>query len=422
MTDAPSLSPLEAAVCDRITPESLVALTSELVAIPSLSGQEGGIQTWLAGRLTELGMSVETIDLDMATLAQHPAFSSEVDRAEAVAVLGRIGSGRGRTLLIDAHVDVVPPGHEEDWETPAFAPAVRDGRVYGRGACDMKGGLAAAAIAMSAIAASGISLSGTVILACVVGEEDGGSGTLGVLEHGIRADGCLIPEPTGGALVPAVAGALSWRITVRGKSAHGCLREEGVSAIEKFAIVHRAVLDLEEGRNARSSPGFEWLTRPFAICGGRIVGGDWPSSECDWLVWEGRYGVSPEEDLAAARAEFEEAVAAACASDPWLAAHPASIEWWGGQFLPARTSLDDPIVTTTMAAVTDVTGVAPQVRGMPYGCDAGLTVGVAGIPTVVLGPGDIRDAHAPNESVTITNLVDAARVIAVSVLRFCGTA
>lgn len=416
------LSPVERAVCRAITAEAVVALASELIAIPSLSAEEGPIQDWLAARLPELGLATRTLDLDMAALAEHPAFSAEVERTEAAAVLGRIGSGAGRALLIDGHVDVVPAGRPEDWQTPTFAPSVRAGRLYGRGACDMKGGLAAAAVALAAIAASGTELSGSATLACVVGEEDGGSGTLGVLERGIRADGCIIAEPTGGAVVPAVAGALSWRITVRGRSAHGCLREEGVSAIERFGVVHRAVLDLETRRNARPAPGFEWLERPFAICGGRIEGGDWPSSECDWLIWEGRYGVSPEEDLDAARAEFEAAIASASAGDPWLAEHPASVEWWGGRFLPARTSLDDPVVASTLGAVADVTGSRAPIRGMPYGCDAGLTVGVGGIPTVVFGPGDIRDAHAPDESVAVADLVSAAQVLAVATLRFCGTA
>jgi acetylornithine deacetylase len=399
-----------------------VALTSELVATPSLSGEEAAGQDQVADLLTGVGMDVERFTTEVAPLSRHPAYSAEFDRDVLPGVVGRVGAGAGPTLLIDGHVDVVPAGDPGDWTTPAFAPTVRDGRLYGRGACDMKGGLAAAIHAVEALDHAGVQLAGGLAIASVAGEEDGGSGTLALLEHGVTADACVIPEPTDLAVVPAVAGALSWRITIRGRSAHGCLREEGVSAIELFAGVHRAVLALEERRNRRGTdPLFSWLERPYAICGGRIAGGDWPSSEADWLTWEGRYGVAPGEDLEAARRELEEAVAAAAGEHPWLTEHPPEVTWWGGQFLPARIPTDHAIVTTTAGAVTVATGREADVRGMPYGCDMGLTVGVGGIPTVVFGPGDIRDAHAPDESVAVSDLVQAAGALAITALRFCGT-
>jgi acetylornithine deacetylase len=329
----------------------------------------------------------------------------------------------GPSLLLNGHIDVVPTGDPGDWTTPPFAPSVRDGRVFGRGACDMKGGVAAALHALEVIAGAGIDLAGSVALASVVGEEDGGCGTLAMLEHGVRADGCVIMEPTELSVVPAVAGALSWRVRVRGWSAHGCLREEGVSAFEAFGPVHRAVLDLERRRNAREPDAlFAWLDRPFAICGGRIAGGDWPSSEMDWLLWEGRYGVAPGEDLDAARAEFERAIADAAAADPWLRDHPPVVEWWGGQFYPGRTDIDDGMVSTVLAAATEVTGERPAVRGMPYGCDLGLITNLGSIPTVVFGPGDVRDAHRPDESVPVADLVAVAQTLVSTTLRFCGIA
>ncbi len=181
------------------------------------------------------------------------------------------------------------------------------------------------------------------------------------------------------------------------------------------------MLDLERRRNAREADGlFAWLERPFAICGGRITGGDWPSSEMDWLAWEGRYGVAPGEDLDVARRELEDAVAAACAEDDWLRDHPATVTWWGGQFVPGATDVSDRTVTTVRAAATDVLGREPALRGMPYGCDLGLTVNAGGIPTVVFGPGDVRDAHRPDESVPVEELVAAARTLALAIVRYCG--
>jgi acetylornithine deacetylase len=410
-------------VLEAIDTDRLVDLTRELIAVPSLSGEETDGQHLVADRMRDVGLDVDTWEIDVPAMQDNPWYSAEVDREVAVGVVGSAGGSSGPRLLLDGHMDVVPTGDPADWTTPAFVPSVRDGRVYGRGACDMKGGLAAALHALEAIRAAGVRLAGAVTLASVVGEEDGGCGTLALLDRGIRADGCVIMEPTQCSVVPAVAGALSWRLRVRGRSAHGCLREEGVSAIEAFRPLHRAVLDLERRRNRRvGDPLFAWLDTPFAICGGRIAGGDWPSSEMDWLIWEGRYGVAPGEDLDAARSEFEEAVAAAAAEHAWLRDHPPTVEWWGGQFYPGRTPTDAAVVTDVLAAVTQVTGRQPLVRGMPYGCDLGLTTNVGHIPTVVFGPGDVRDAHRPDEFVPIADLVTVARTIALTALRFCGVA
>jgi acetylornithine deacetylase len=408
----------EQQVLDRINAEDLVACTSTLIAVPTLSGDEDPGQEVVAHLLRDAGADVETWRADTAAIQDDPWFSTEFDRTDPLCVIGSIGAGDGPTLLVNGHIDVVPTG--AGWTTPPFVPQVRDGRLYGRGACDMKGGLASAIIAMRAIKESGVRLPGRVVLASVYGEEDGGSGTVAVLHRGVTADACVIPEPTELSVVSAVAGALSFRVRIAGKSAHGALREEGVSAIERLAVVHRSLMSLEERRNAREhDPVFDWLRLPFSLCAGRVVGGDWPSSEAAWVNIEGRYGVAPGEDLATARAEFEAAVAETAAADAWLRDNPPIVEWWGGQFFPARTDPQGPIATTLTGALRDGAEREPVVRGMPYGCDMGITVGRAGIPTVVFGPGDIRAAHAPDEHVPVDDLVACSRALALTMLRYC---
>jgi acetylornithine deacetylase len=229
-------------------------------------------------------------------------------------------------------------------------------------------------------------------------------------------------EPTELKLAPAHAGALSFRVHVPGRSAHGSVREEGVSAIETFRPVHDALLALEAERNRRlQQPLFARYALPFALSIGRLQSGDWPSSVPDHLVCEGRYGIAPGEDAEAARHEFEFAVAAAAAEHPYLQEHPPTVEWWGGQFLPAQTPDDAAIVAVTRSAITSIAGRPPVVEAMTYGADMRLLVNEGGIPTVLFGPGNVRKAHQPDESVPIEELMTAAQVITLLALRFCGT-
>ncbi len=410
----------EAKVLNRIDRDALVADLSALIAIESLGGAETPAQQWMAARLGGLGLEVDTWEIDFPALKQHPAFSMEVDRKQGFGVVGTLGDGDGPALVLNGHVDVVPVGDLAQWTVPPFAATIRDGQVFGRGACDMKGGLAAALAALAALTASRVPLRGRVSLQSVIAEEDGGAGTLATILRGHRGDGALSMEPTELMLAPAHAGALSFRIRVPGLSAHGCVREEGVSAIETFRPVHDALLALEADRNLRlRQPLFERYRLPYALSIGRIGAGDWPSSVPDLLFCEGRYGIAPGEDVDAAKVEFERAVASAANGHTYLADHPPVVEWWGGQFMPAVTPMDAAIVSSATAAITDMTGHPPRVEGMTYGADMRLLVNQGGIPTVLFGPGNVRRAHRPDESVPIDDLLTVARVIALTAMRFC---
>ena len=138
------------------------------------------------------------------------------------------------------------------------------------------------------------------------------------------------------------------------------------------------------------------------------------------LVFEGRYGIAVDEEQEAARRAFEAAVAEAAQADPWLRDHPPVVEWWGGQFYPARTGVDHPLVQTMTAAIQEVVGKAARVEGMTYGADMGLLVNVGHTPTVLFGPGDVRISHRPDEYVAVGELETAVRTLALTALRFCG--
>ena len=414
------LSSNEAAIVHRIDRAALLQDLSDLISIASLGGHESPAQEWMTARMQQMGLDVDAWEIDWATLRQHPAFSMEVPRDHGIGVVGSVGDGSGPTLILNGHVDVVPVGDLAQWTVPPFAATIRDGRVMGRGACDMKGGLAAALAAMRAITAARVPLRGRLALHSVIAEEDGGAGTLATVLRGHTGDGALSMEPTELMLAPAHAGALSFRIRVPGLSAHGCVREEGVSALETFRPIHDALLELEARRNHRlRQPLFERYRLPYALSIGKVTAGDWPSSVPDLLICEGRYGIAPGEDPEAAQREFEQAVAAAADGNAYLRGHAPAVEWWGGQFMPATTAADATVVTTTQDAITAVTGHPPRVEGMTYGADMRLLVNQGGIPTVLYGPGNVRQAHRPDEYVPIDDLMTVARVITVLALRFC---
>lgn len=416
-------APHEQRVLQAVDVDGLVARLRELIAIDTSGGGETPGQLWMADFMADSGMDVDRWDLDLAALRRDPSCSEELDRPEAMGVVGRMGQGRGPVLVLNGHMDVVPPGDRRLWSVPPFEGTVRDGRVHGRGAADMKGGLLCALFAVRAIRDAGVQLEGSLLVQSVVGEEDGGIGTLAAVRRGHTGDAAIVMEPTRLVLAPAQAGAFNFRVTVPGRAAHGALRAEGVDPIDRFIPVYRALQELERRRNARPRHHlFRDADLPFALCVGTVRAGVWASTVAESLTFEGRLGIAPDEDGDGARRELEATISAVADTDPWLRDHPPTVEWWGGQFAPAVIDPGHPIVAAVGAAHAAVTGTPPAVRGMPYGADMRLLVNEGVTPTVLYGPGDVRRAHAPDEFVEIAELEVATGVLALTILRFCGLA
>ena len=405
----------------------LVARTSELVRIPSVGGTdaEHEAQAHVAGLLARGGLDVDHWPIDLDELTVDPEFpGAEVARDEAWGVVGRLaGAGDGPTLLLNGHVDVVPIGDPAAWTSDPFDGAVVDGRIHGRGSCDMKAGLMAAHVAVQALRTAGVRLAGDVLIAAVEGEEDGGLGTFAMLRRGWTADACVIPEPTGLDLVPANAGALTFRLRVHGHATHASRRTQGVSAIEKFWPVWQALGALETRRHEHVDPlAQRWdLAHPLSI--GIVRAGDWASSVPDLLEAEGRLGVALGESVDDAKRDLEQAVAAASAADPWLREHPVEVQWWGGQFASARLPAGSDLGDRVAAAHRIASDGRPMATWAgPYGSDLRLLTSIGGIPTVQYGPGDVALAHGPDESVPIDELLVAARTLALVAVDICGLA
>lgn len=413
------MDPLERRVLEAIDLDALIETLTDLIAIKSVGGQETPAQERMADLMRTIGLEVKTWNLDLDRLRAHPAHTVEIERDEALGVLGQLGSGMDPTLILNGHVDVVPAGDLERWTYPPWRGTVDGGRVYGRGAADMKGAMCCALFAMKALVDAGVSPPGTIVLQSVVGEEDGGLGTLGAVEHGSVGDAAIVMEPTELMVAPAQAGALSFRITVPGEAAHGALRAEGTDPIDNFIPLYRALQSFERRRNhAVDDPLFSVYDIPFALCVGRVDAGVWPSTVAETLLAEGRLGVGPHEDLDAVRAAFEEVIRQTARKDSWLRDHPPTVTWWGAQFAPAQIPIDHPIVSTVTESYQSVTQQTSTVRGMPYGADMRLLVNQGDTPTLLFGPGDVRKAHAPDEYVSIEDLKVATKVLALSMLRF----
>jgi acetylornithine deacetylase len=416
------LQPVERAVRDAIDERGLVETLRALVRIPSVTGDERAAQEWLAACMRESGFDVDFWPIDLQAVRADPSYpGEETERDEAYGLTGAFGATHGPRLILNGHIDVVPPGDRESWHVDPWGAELRDGCVFGRGACDMKGGLAAAFAAIRAVQRAGVRLRGSVQLQSVVGEEDGGIGTLATLRRGHTGGAAVVVEPTELSIIPAQAGALGFALRVPGRAAHACERLAGVSAIEKFWPLYIALERLERRRNTGvDHPLLRLQALPYPLSIGILRAGSWLSTVPDDLEAIGRYGVAIGEDLASARRELEEAVCAAAREDDWLTDHPPRVSWVGGRFAPAETAQSHPFVELLAGCVADVQGVRPAMEGATYGSDLRHFVNEAHMPAVLFGPGGARTAHMIDEFVSVAQVAAVARSLAVLIVRYCG--
>lgn len=416
------LSEPERRVLDALDEGELVAGLLALVRVPSVTGspEEAEVLHLLADGYRDAGLEVDLWSEDLDALRAAPGFpGTEAPRDQAWGLVGTTPGDGVPALVLQGHVDVVPVGDRAAWEHDPFAGTVAGGRLHGRGACDMKAGVAANLAVARALHRSGLRTRRRLALHAVVGEEDGGLGAFATLRRGHTGEAAVITEPTGGRVLTANAGALTFRLEVPGRATHGSTRLEGVSALEAFAVVHAAVRRLETARNADPDPLFAGNPLPYGISVGTVRAGDWASTVPDLLVAEGRLGVALGEDPDAARRAFEDAVARAADTDPWLRDHPPRVTWPGGQFASGRLPAGHPLAREVAEAAEAVGAGRPAVAAAPYGSDLRLYA-AAGIPTLQYGPGDVRLAHSPRESVPLDEVVAVARALAVLAVRRLG--
>jgi len=407
-----------------LRPEIIAAL-QELVRISSQTGSEGLAQEAVVRLMRGLQLDLDVWEPDVAELEPHAESVTLGDgfasRPNVVGVCR--GAGDGRSLILNGHIDTVEVGDVSAWGHVPLGGEIAHGRLYGRGSCDMKGGIIANLFALRALRLAGFHPAGDVIVQSTVSEEDGGAGALAAVLRGYVADGALISEPTNLAIVTAQGGALMFRLEVHGLSAHACVRDEGVSAIEKFAYLHQGLLEFETRRSAEiTHPLYAGMRIKAPINVGVVRGGSWASSVPESLVAEGRAGLVPGEDLATFKTELAAEIARLADADPWLRNHPPEVTWLNGQFAPAGVPTDAPLVEALSQAWQETSSTPARVEAVTYGADMRHFVNTGGVPCVMFGAGDVRLAHAPDESIPLQELLTAITTTAVLIAHWCGIA
>ena len=410
--------------------EQLISLTQDLVRIPSVSGEEYEVQKRIHHEFEAMDLNSEMFYPNEKELRKHKDFFETTsftkygyeDRPNVAAVLK--GEGGGRSICLSGHVDVVSPEPLEKWTRDPWSADVVDGNVHGRGAGDMKAGVAAMIFAVKALQANGVRLKGDVQLETTIEEEDGGvGGVLYMRTIRPKTDAALIPEPSNHTISLASAGIMYFRVTVPGVPAHAATAHFGVNAIQKAMLVIDAIDSLHKDRQSRISyptaeSDLRMKGRATTINIGVIRGGDWPSTVPGSCEIECRIGFPPGETREQVMSQVEEAVSTAAAANEWLSQNRPKVTWFGWKARPHEIEESNPFVQQVRKSVNQVVGIDPMFIGGSSGLDTRFFVH-QGIPAVTCGPKAER-IHSFDETVTIESTVKTAQVIASTMIEWCG--
>ncbi|MDQ2803238.1 MAG: ArgE/DapE family deacylase [Pseudomonadota bacterium] len=403
--------------------DDAVLLLGRLVRHRSLLGHEQSCLAEMEGIYRGLGLTPRRVPVDVAALADHPGFSPPLiayDGRDPVVAVHRPRERRGRSLMLQGHMDVVPEGAPDLWTSPPYEPVIRDRRMYGRGAADMKAGIVAYVTAFRALTAAGLQPAAEVQLASVIEEECTGNGALAVMQALVKPDACLIPEPGPGyaALYTAQVGVVWAWVTVTGRPAHVRDMQSGVNAIEAAVAIAARFKDYEGGMNRAEHrhPAFAADNHPINVNLGTIEGGEWNSSVPTRARIGLRVGVLPGHSCRQVAADIERLVAEAAAG---LNGARAQVEFKGFMADGCVFPPDQPIARAVSALHQEIAGSPLRHYAASGLTDARFYTLYQGTQAICYGP-DSENIHGIDESVGLASLHQVTRVLALTIAGWCG--
>jgi len=419
---------LNAFLCDLIAIKSENPWFSNYMEKP----MESDVQECIAAFLDPLGFTSTIWEPDWKDLAKYegrPGFFKGRDFKERSVLYSELkGQGQGKSILLTGHVDVVPTS--DGWKHEAYNPTIEGGKIFGRGTVDMKGGIASMLMAVKAVITSGLRLKGDVKVGTVPDEEAGGMGSLAFIDKGYSADGCFMTEPTNLNIAPLCRGILWGKIKVPGRAGHieiktGDWRKGGgVDAIEYARIILNAISDLNmEWRNS-DVKNHKYIPSPCQVRVAQINGGKYPTTYADSceIVFDLQY-LPHERDAynlgGDVKKEFEKFIANIAANHSWLVAHPPVVEWLLDADC-AEIPVDGEFCSTVVSSARSI-GLDSMIEGNESHTDMGWFVN-SGTPTINFGAGDPNLCHQDDEYVKVAELVKATKVIAATIIQWCGVA
>ncbi|MEM2939405.1 MAG: ArgE/DapE family deacylase [Candidatus Bathyarchaeia archaeon] len=421
--------------------EENIRFLQELVKIPSISGkiEEGKAQEIVLKKLREINnLKIDIWEPDLKELEKYPLNPirlSEWSYKNRPNIVGTIkGSGHGKSLILNGHIDVVSPEPIMAWKHDPWKGEIKGGKLYGRGSLDCKAGIAAMIYAVKCVQDVGVKLKGDVILESVVDEELGGGGTIATILKGYKADAAIVTEPTGSRYVQIGFCGNRWcNIKILGRSGHAGGAYHGINAIDLAVNIYNSLMELDERRCAElkgKHPIFEmpmagqiWGRRPTGITVGVLRAGDWPTTTAGMAELTIRIGFPPSERGEDVMKQVEDTVKNISKQNEWINKHPPKIEWFGSRKEGYELNPESPIVQTLKYNIENVSGRNCELYGACVSSDAnhlGVKIGdYGGIPTICYGPGG-ANAHAADEFVILKEVITVTKVLSLTIMDWCG--
>lgn len=401
--------------------QDLVAIDTHVLGHGIDGGLERAGQEYLFGLLQNMGADIEFDPLQEKTVLEclqkygegNPGHNQD-DRFNIYACFK--GQARGKSLMFNGHIDVMPADDAKEWISPPFEPQIRDGKLYGRGSADMKAGLMAGIMAVQLLRDADLHFNGEVKISSVCDEEGGGNGSIQAVMSGQKADCVVVCEGTSDSLILAHMGFVFFRVEVDGLSCHSGDKKSGVSAIEKVLKLINALNEKEH----------EWLLHykhdklpPPNLNVGCIKGGSAASTVAGTCIFEICIHYLPEQmSHKQVVDEFIDVIDRTCVADKWLNKHRPRITMYqnGGAF---SMNEDDASVQCFIDTYQSCRNKKLNITGSPAGCDSRLWQNIACCPTLQFGPGNLQQCHARDEWVSVQDYLDCILIYALFILNYC---